>query len=394
MEKEILKLDDFGRGITYVDDKITFVPNTVPKDIIELEITKSHKKYNEGICTNIIKESFLRTNPFCPYFSLCGGCSLQNLFYDETLNYKKNKVVDYFKKYDIDINPVVILNETPTYYRNKISLKVRNSQIGFYQEQTHNLICIDKCMITKPIINKTIDLVKTFNIVNGDVTIRCNSNDETLISILTKDNININKSLLDKTQNIVLNNKTIYNNNYLFETVNGIKYKISYDSFFQVNINTASKLFKLIEENITMYDKVLDLYGGVGTLGLSASKKAKEVLSVEIVPNAVENAKYNAKINNINNARFLLSDASTISKSIDFDFDKLILDPPRSGLTYDVIDMINEKQPKEIIYVSCDYHTQVRDILKLDDYKITKSYIIDMFSYTYHVESVILLQRK
>lgn len=393
MEKEILKIDDFGRGITYVDDIITFVPNTVPGDIIDLKITKKHKKYNEAICIELIDPSKSRVKPFCPYYSLCGGCSLQNLNYEDTIDYKKNKIINYFKKYNLNINPEVIINDTPTYYRNKISLKIKNYKIGFYQEQTHNLISIDKCMITKPIINKTIKLIKTFNIINGNLVIRCNSKDEVLISITTKDKITIDKTLLNDKVNIVLNNKLLYNKDYLLENVNGITYKISYDSFFQVNINTASKLFKIIEENITEYDKVLDLYGGVGTLGLSASKKAKEVLSVEIVPNATDNAKYNAKINNINNAKFILSDASTIFQKTNFNFNKLIVDPPRSGLTNDVINMINNKKPKEIIYVSCDYHTQVRDILKLNDYKITNTYIIDMFSYTYHVECITMLQR-
>lgn len=394
MEKEILKLDDFGRGITYVDNVVTFVKNTIPKDIIDLKITKSHKRYNEGIPTKIIKPSPLRIKPFCPYFSKCGGCTLQNLSYEETLKYKKEKVIKYFAKNKIEINPITIPNDTKTFYRNKISLKVENFKIGFYEEQTHNIISIDACMITNKIINKTIPLIKTFNIINGDVTIRCNSKDDVLIIINTKDKLTINKSLLNDKINIVLNNKKIYNNDYLLETVNDITYKISYDSFFQVNINTASKLFKIIEDNTKNDDIVLDLYGGVGTLGLSASKKAKEVLSVEIVPNATENGKYNAKLNNITNTKFITSDASNFKNNLNFNFNKLILDPPRSGLTTDVINLIKEHNPKEIIYVSCDYHTQVRDIKKLEKYKTTKSYIIDMFSYTYHVETVLILKKE
>lgn len=393
MEKEILKLDDFGRGITYVDNVVTFINNTIPGDIADITITKSHKKYNEGVLNKIIKPSSLRIEPFCPYFEKCGGCTLQNLSYEKTLKYKSEKVINYFAKNKIEINPTTISNDTPTFYRNKISLKVENFKIGFYEEQTHNIVSIDTCMITKKIINKTIPLIKTFNIKNGDVTIRCNSKEEVLIIINTKDNLTINKSLLNDKINIMLNNKKIYNNDYLLETVNDITYKISYDSFFQVNINTASKLFKIIEDNITINDIVLDLYGGVGTLGLSASKKAKEVLSVEIVPNATENGKYNAKLNNITNTKFILSDASNIKNNLNFNFNKLILDPPRSGLSIDVINLIKERNPDEIIYVSCDYHTQVRDIEKLNNYKITKSYIIDMFSYTYHVETVLILKR-
>ena len=210
MEKEILKLDDFGRGITYVDNIVTFVKNTIPKDIIDLKITKSHKRYNEGIPTKIIKPSPLRIEPFCPYFSKCGGCTLQNLSYEETLKYKKEKVINYFAKSRIEINPITIPNDTKTFYRNKISLKVENFKIGFYEEQTHNIISIDACMITNKIINKTIPLIKTFNIINGNVTIRCNSKDDVLIIINTKDKLTINKSLLNDKINIVLNNKKIY----------------------------------------------------------------------------------------------------------------------------------------------------------------------------------------
>lgn len=152
-------------------------------------------------------------------------------------------------------------------------------------------------------------------------------------------------------------------------------------------------MFKLVESFVNKNDRVLDLYSGVGTLGLTASSKAKEVLGVEINKNAVDNANSNASLNNLNNAKFIYSDAGDI-KTIDFKFNKLIVDPPRSGLSKGTIDLIKAKLPDEIMYISCDYHTQVRDLLMLDNYEIINSYICDMFSYTYHIETICILKRK
>lgn len=152
-------------------------------------------------------------------------------------------------------------------------------------------------------------------------------------------------------------------------------------------------MFKLVEDFTNNNDCVLDLYSGVGTLGLSASQKAKKVLGVEINKDAVDNANQNALINNLNNAKFIYSDASNI-KNIDVAFNKLIVDPPRAGLSREVIDFIKFKLPDEIMYISCDYHTQARDLKLLDSYEIIDSYICDLFSYTYHVECICFLRKR
>lgn len=396
MEIKIEKLDDFGRGICYIDNKVTFVPNTIPNDLVEIKITKEFKNYNEGKLINILIPSKKRIEPKCPYFSKCGGCVLQNMNYKDTLEYKKEKVINIFKKNKLEINPIVIENANYYNYRNKISLKVIDKKIGYYEPKSHFIVEIDSCLVASNSINKTISLIKKMGINNGLVTIRCNKNDEILIIIESKDKLNIDVDSIKeniKLVGIVINNKLFYGEDFLYENINEIFYKISYDSFFQVNPYIAEKIFNIIKENIKPNETVLDIYSGVGTLSLTATTVAKKVIGIEIVENAVLNAIHNAKINKINNVDFLLNDATKAITKLNLFFDKVIVDPPRAGLTKTVIDTIKKIKPKEIIYVSCDPQTLVRDIKLLSDlYIINKFYIADMFSFSYHVESVCILK--
>ena len=387
---KIERFDDLGRGIGYINNKVTFIDKVVPEDIVEIELTKEKKKYNEAKLIKIIKPSPLRIDAKCPYFSKCGGCQFQNITYENTIKYKKEKIVNIFSKHKISIFPEVISN--------KITLKVNNYKIGFYINKTHNLVEINKCLLANPAINASIPLIKRFNICNGEVTIRCNQNAEILIVINSQDNLNIDTNYLKskiKLVGIVVNNKTYYGENSLFERMNNLLFKISYDSFFQVNPFIASQLFQIIGDNIDSSDKVLDLYCGVGTLSLMAAKKAQKVLGIEVVPNAIINALFNARVNDLNNTQFVINDASTAISKIKPDFNKVIVDPPRSGLTKNIIDVLLKIKPDEIIYVSCDPQTLVRDFTLLSSiYEIKKSYILDMFSYTYHIETILILTKK
>ena len=397
MQVVIDRFDDLGCGIAYVGDKITFVPNTVPGDTVAITITKENKKYNIAKVDKYIKLSSRRVKPKCPYFDICGGCTLQSISYEDTINYKYNKVKNLFKKNNIDINPTIIKNPSPFNYRNKISLKVVDKKIGFYEENTHNIVEIKECIIASSAINKTIPLISEFNIINGSITIRSNKNDEILIIIESNDKLNIDINYL-KTQiklvGIVINNETFYGDNFLIENINDYFYKISYDSFFQVNPYVASILFNEVSKRINEEDTVLDLYCGVGTLSLNATC-AKEVVGVEIVENAILNAIFNAHINKIDNVKFILNDSTKAVSKLNKKFTKVIVDPPRSGLTKTIIDNILSINPEEIIYVSCDPATLVRDVLLfIDKYNIKKAIIFDMFSYTYHVETMIVLKRK
>lgn len=394
MKVEILRFDDFGRGICYVDDKVTFVPFSIPGDVLEIEITKEKKNYNEGKIVKIIKPSKNRVVPPCPYFGGCGGCSYQMLRYEENLLEKQNNVINYFKKNGLLINPSIIKNDRPYNYRNKITLKIVNRKIGYFKNNSHEIVEINKCLLAENKINEVIKLIPSLNIINGEVIIRSSYKDEVLIIISTNDNVEISKIKdIKNLKGIILNNKTIYKDNYFIEEVNDIKYNVAYDAFFQVNRLVCAKMFKLAQDFVNEGDIVLDLYSGVGTLSLSAARKAKEVVGVEINKNAVDNANSNAKLNNLTNALFIYSDAGDI-KNLDINFNKLIVDPPRAGLSEDTINFINKRLPEEIMYISCDYHTQVRDLKLLDDYEIIDSYVCDLFSYTYHVESIVSLKFK
>lgn len=394
----IERLDDLGRGIGYLDGKITFIPWTIPGDVVEVIVTENHKKYNVAKVKQFIKYSEKRIQPPCPYFTKCGGCTLQNLAYNDTLEYKVKKIKNIFKKNKIDINLEIIANSNPYNYRNKISLKVINGKIGFFENSTHQLVEIDGCIISNQALNKCIPLIEKMNIINGSITIRCNQNEEILIIIESQDNLKIDIDSLKKEiklVGIIINDKTFYGENYLFERINNVLFKISYDSFFQVNSSVASKLFQIVKDNISLNDKVLDLYCGVGTLSLMAAANAKSVVGIEIVPNAILNAIFNASINSVDNTCFVLNDVSEAVSKISLDFDKVIVDPPRRGLTKEAIEVLLKIRPEKIIYVSCDPQTLVRDCKLLsENYDIEKSYVLDMFSYTYHVETVLILKKR
>jgi len=398
MNEEIVRLDDLGRGICYVDGKITFVPKTVVGDIVNIKIIKEKSKYNEGNLIEIVKPSPKRLEALCPYFNVCGGCDLQNISYEDSILYKKDKVINLFKRNGLVINPEIIKSTNPYNYRNKITLKVRDGNIGFYESKSHKIVEIKECIIARKCINDVIPFIHSWNLKNGEVTIRCNQNNEILIVIDTKDSIDIDVNDIKgkvKLCGIVINNNIYYGDNFLFEIINGIVFKISYNSFFQVNPEVASKLFQIVVENIDSDDTVLDLYSGVGTISLQASKKAKSVVGVEIIANAVLNSVYNANINKITNAKFLLNDATLAIKNLNGEYNTIVVDPPRAGLTKEVVEAILTYEPKRLIYVSCDMHTLVRDILLLSDkYNIKKSYVVDMFSNTYHVENICILERK
>lgn len=398
MEK-ITKLDNMGRGITYIDNKITFIKNTLEDEEVDIKITKSKSKYNEGEVTKYYKKSPYRIESLCTYYDKCGGCSLLHTTYEHTIDYKKNKLKEILKKYanlDIEIN--FINNPKPLNYRNKISLKIHNNKIGYYEEKTHKIISIKSCLLAEESINDFIKDIKYLNIINGNLTIRNNYNNELLIIIDTKDKLNIDIEYLKnkhKIAGIVVNNKTYYNDTFLIENINNLLFKVSYDSFFQVNRIMCSKMFDLVKEEITNNDVVLDLYSGVGTLGINVAKLAKKVYGIEIVENAVINASYNTKINKVDNAYYMLGDVGTTLSKINDNIDIIIVDPPRAGLDNKTKQYIINSNSKKIIYVSCDPITLARDIKDLSTkYNVTKVTGLDLFSYTYHCESITVLERR
>ena len=385
MEVEIVKFDNLGRGIGYLNDKIIFVPKTVPGDIVTVNIKTDQKKYSIGTIKEIVKPSKLRQNAICPYFSKCGGCDLMHISLSNALEYKLEKVNSLLKKIKITEQVKNIIKcEKSINYRNKISLKVFNGEIGFYENNSHNLVPIQKCLICDEKINELIKKLKVLNIKNGEIVIRSNYKHELILIIYSEDELGNYDTLINEYLiiGIIKNDKL---NNYLF--------KVSYNSFFQVNPFMCSKLFDLVKEYTEYSQNILDLYCGVGTLGIVASNKTKHVLGVEIIPNAIKDANLNKNFNGLKNAEFICADTGEIINKITNSFDTIILDPPRSGVSHEILKQIMNAKIEKIIYISCEPQTLVRDLsIILSDYKISYFTLLDMFVNTEHVESFVVLK--
>lgn len=390
----IEKLDHFGRGIAKINEKIVFVPNTLKGDVVVIEIVKDNSSYALGKVVKYIEKQ-KRLSP-CKYSNICGGCHLIDMDYSSQLEFKKEKIKELFKKnlgVDIILDDVITGNKSN--YRNKINLHVDGEKVGFYASESHDLVEIDECYITKKEINdllpKVKDLAKNNNI--DEVMIRYHNG--LILSI--KGNVSkdfLLKNFLDCSI-IYLNNKKIKGNEVI-ENILDKRFRVSPKSFFQVNTEVCSKMFLKVRSYIKnkSFNKALDLYCGTGVIGILISDLVTEVIGVEVVSDAIEDANYNKRINDINNINFICDKVENRIDSFK-DIDLVIVDPPRSGLDKKSIANIMTIAPKEIIYISCDPTTLTRDLKELrGKYDISNVSIADMFPNTYHCESITVLERR
>ena len=391
MKKLVVKienLDHFGRGIAKVNNMPIFVENSLINEEVEIVITKEKKKYMEGFVSNYLKKSPLRVESNCPYYDKCGGCDLLHMSYEEQLKYKENKVKEIIKKFSGLECVNSIVGSIQFNYRNKVTLHVKNGVIGYYKENSNEIISIDKCLLVDERINILIDEIKNLNL-NGinKIVIRVTNNES--MAIFYGD---INSNINLRADTIIINSKVTKGNGYIEENIGDLKFIISPTSFFQVNnvgmINIYNKVLDYVDGG-----NILDLYCGTGTIGIYVSKKADKVLGVEINDEAIKDALLNKKINNINNVDFISGDVGTVLSKNKFKFDIVIVDPPRAGLDNNSINNIIKINPKKIIYVSCDPVTLARDLNILKEYyDVLEITPFDMFSNTYHVECVCLLK--
>lgn len=398
-EVTIEKLDNQGRGICYVNNKITFVTNALPTENVKIKLTKEAKKFNEAEVVEYVKKSSKRIENKCPYFEICGGCELLHMTYEDACNYKKEKLESILSKYaNIKTDIEIIKSKNNENYRNKITLKVEKGKYGYYESKSHKLIEIKECLLAEPAINKFIKDIDKLNIKNGEVTIRSNYNSELLIWIKSKEDVKPDIKYLKSQHKIVgfiLNDKTIEGDNSFIEIINHQLFTVSYDSFFQINRDICSKLFKLVNKHIKDYEVILDLYCGVGTLGINATQNAKKAFGIEIVKNAVLNAITNSKINKRDNIYYMLGDVAESLPKIKDKIDTIIVDPPRAGLDKVTKETIIDFKPTKIIYVSCDPMTLARDLKELSPYyNITEVKGLDMFPNTQHIECCCVLYRR
>ena len=402
---KIERLDHQGRGIAYIDDKITFVENALPGEEVLIKITNSKKKYNEGIVQKYIQKSEKRVDNVCPFYESCGGCNILHMSYNDQLEYKENKIKDIMKKYaNIDKISKIIKCDKQFNYRNKVTLKVENNIIGYYEKKSYNLVNIDKCLIIDNEFNKIINDLKKFNLENiYEIMIRNIDSDNTALTLyLQKDTNCIQIDEYCKKNNIILN-KIIKNKDFkcnekskIIGKLGNFKCIISPLSFFQVNTDQTIKLYDKISELLepNKDDNLLDLYCGTGTIGIYVANKVNKVLGVEIVKDAIHDANINKKINNVNNINFICGNTEKIIKDVKEKYNAIIVDPPRAGLTESIIRDIFRINPDKIVYVSCDPITLARDLKLLQEkYEVLDVVPVDMFPNTYHVETVCKLKK-
>ena len=383
------RFDDFGRGVCHVSGKVVFVSNLLPSEKAKIRIVLDKKKYMIGEVVEYLKKSSERVISKCPYDNC--GCTLMNLSYEKTLEYKKNRVISLFKKFaDINLSDLEISSDLNNYgYRNKVSLKVRDGKIGYFKNGSNDLIEIDKCLILSDRINEIISVLKKEDLSNV-TSIVIKDMDDVLIDI--EGTLDIS-NLKNFCSSIFMNGKCVFGLLKVNASLMGYKFLVSNDSFFQVNKLITEKLYSKVLEYAGEGDKLIDLYCGTGTIGIILSKNFKEVLGIEINKSAVECALENKKINGIRNISFKCGDANKLCKGEKAD--TIVVDPARAGLSNLGIKNILEICPKKIVYVSCNPVTLARDLKELSsNYKLIDICLFDMFPWTYHCEVVTVLERK
>ena len=403
MAYKIDRLDDFGRGITFVNNKICFVNNALISEEVDVNIINEKSKYLEGCVTNYLSKSDKRIDVKCPYYDNCGGCNVSHMSYEEELLFKERKVKRILKKYAGLENIVKeIIPTKRESYRNKVTLKVKDGHIGYFQNKSYDLVSINNCILCKSRINEVIQELSTIDLTGiNEVVIRCNYNNEILlylIGILEDSDSLVN--CLTNIDNIVLSNyksiKVLKGNSYFIDKIGDLSFRVSYNSFFQVNSIGVEILYNKIKEYASLNgnDNVLDLYCGTGTIGMFLANNSKSVFGIEINKNAIEDAIYNKELNKIDNIDFLCEDIGKIKNQY-VDTDLVVIDPPRSGLSLEAIHNILDIKPKKMIYVSCEPITLARDLnIFKEYYNVKEITLVDMFPNTYHCESVCLLERK
>lgn len=457
---EITDIAAEGKAIAKLDNMVIFVPFVVPGDIVDLQLSRKKKNYAEGRPVRFEKYSDVRVDAFCEHFGICGGCKWQILPYQEQLKYKQKQVEDNLTRIGKialpEIQPI-LGSENTTFYRNKLEFTFSNKKwltqdqldsgisfdelnmnaLGFHIPSCFDKVLdINKCWLQDDISNAIRNFVRDycykknysfFDLRNRGglmrtLIVRTSTTGELmLIVVFYDDDQEKREDLLSAIQQqfpqitsllYIINQKandtisdqevlTWAGNDYIYEAMEGLKFKIGPKSFYQTNSKQAYNLYTITRDfaQLTGSELVYDLYTGTGTIANFVAQKAQNVIGIEYVADAIEDAKENSKINNIDNTKFFAGDMKDILTQ---DFinqhgkpDVIITDPPRAGMHDDVIQTILFAAPKRIVYVSCNPATQARDLALLDNaYKVSAVRPVDMFPHTHHVENVVLLEKK
>lgn len=440
------------------DGKVIFLPNAVPGDVVDVQTFKKRTAYYEGKATVFHKLSDKRTQPLCEHFGVCGGCKWQDMAYEHQLYYKQKELTNNLTRIGHlklpEVTPILGC-ENQYYYRNKMEFSFSDSRwltleeiqsegdlgdknaLGFHiPGMWDKILDLNTCHLQAAPSNAIRNSVKQFAIENEleffntrnqtgllrTMMIRTSSTGDIMVMIqFFKEDKAKRELILDflsetfpeiTSLQYVINGKandTIYDqevicykgNDHIFEEMEGLKFKINAKSFYQTNSAQAFELYKITRDfaELTGNELVYDLYTGTGTIAQFVAKQAKKVIGVEAVPDAITAAKENAQLNHINNVEFFVGDMKNIFNA-EFikthgDPDVIITDPPRDGMHKDVVQQILNITPRKVVYVSCNSATQARDLALMDaQYKVIKTQAVDMFPQTFHVENVVLLERR
>lgn len=450
-----------GKALTRIEDLVVFVPYAVPGDVVDLQVKKKKHHYCEAEVIRFHQYSEKRATPFCQHFGVCGGCKWQCLPYEEQIKYKQKQVYDNLTRIGKVSLPEMlpILGSVKTEaYRNKLEFGFSNKRwitpeeikngtqfenmnaVGFHTSGSFDKILpIEKCWLMDDINNKIRNAIRDYGYKKGlsfhdqrehagllrNMMIRNSNTGELMVlmqfcitnpteqtqalelmqylgdtfpeitSLLYVNNLKYNDTIGD------LDVITFKGNDHIFLEMEGLKFKVGPKSFYQTNTDQAYELYKVARDfaGLTGNELVYDLYTGTGTIANFVSRKAKQVIGIEYVPEAIEDARVNSEINGITNTLFFAGDMKDI---LNKDFieeygrpDIIITDPPRAGMHQDVINTILFAEPKRIVYVSCNPATQARDLAALDEkYKVCAVRPVDMFPHTQHVENVVMLEKR
>lgn len=434
-----------GEGIGKVDGFTLFIKDALIGDVVEAKLMKVKKNYGYARLMNIITPSPDRVEPKCPVYRQCGGCQIQALDYQAQLKFKERKVRGNLERIggftDLPLEPIIGMEE-PYHYRNKAQFPVgtdKNGEIvtGFYAGRTHDIIPNTKCYlgtkVNEEILQVVLEYMKKYNVsaydeasgkglvrhilirtgfTSGEIMVCLVINgkklpkSEKLVEALTKiqgmTSITLNTN--EKRTNVILGEEIhlLWGTTYIQDNIGDITYRISPLSFYQVNPVQTRKLYETALEyaDLKGEETVWDLYCGIGTISLFLAQKAKMVYGVEIVPQAIEDARENAVLNNIENAKFYVGKAEEVLPELyeqeGIYADVIVVDPPRKGCDEKCLETIVKMQPKRVVYVSCDSATLARDLRYLCDrgYEVKRGRACDMFPMTGHVETVVLLSQR
>lgn len=459
--REVSVLDAGAKGVSVAkadDGKVIFIQNVVPGDVVDVQTLKKRKSYYEGKAIHFHQLSQHRTEPVCEHFGVCGGCKWQNINYSQQLFYKNNEVYNNLKrigKIELPEFEPILGSEKQFFYRNKMEFSFSDSRwlteseiqnddtisnrnaLGFHiPKMWDKILDITKCHLQEDPSNDIRNEIKEFATANDIPFFNARNHDGLLRTLMIRTASTGELMVLiqffkeDKTKReLVLNfiaerfpqitsllyvingkaNDTLYDQDirlfsgrdYILESMEGLQFSINAKSFYQTNSDQAYELYKITREfaDLTGNELVYDLYTGTGTIAQFVSKKAKKVIGVEAVPEAIADAKENAKRNNISNCEFFVGDMKEVFNA---DFiakhgkpDVIITDPPRDGMHLAVVEQIMRIAPEKVVYVSCNSATQARDLALMDSlYKVTRVRPVDMFPQTHHVENVVLLEKK